>query len=302
MKRTNHLWIQVSLGVTILIILFVGISNLSINLLRTGMGIDFSWLIQPAGFAIAEKLLPYNPSDSYLWAILTGWINSLRIIFFGLIFATVLGVIVGVSRISKNILLRSMASTYIGLIRQTPLLLQLMFWYFVAYLSLADTPLNFLNSLIQITNEGVNLLGMKLTYEFSALVTGLSVFTGASIAEVIRGGINSVPKGQWEAYKSLALPETYGIQTIIFPQALPAIIPALTSQYLNLAKNSTLAIAVGYSDIYAISDTSITQTGRAIEGFLILLFGFLMLNLIINTIMQIVNIYVLRRNNVIYPE
>ena len=131
--------------------------------------------------------------------------------------------------------------------------------------------------------------------EFCAVLTGLTVFTGASIAEIVRGGINAVPRGQWEAFRSLGLDEGIGLRRIVLPQALPAILPALTSQYLNLAKNSTLAIAVGYADLYAVSDTTITQTGRAIEGFLLLMFSFLLLNLLISGGMSVLNGAVLGR-------
>ena len=133
------------------------------------------------------------------------------------------------------------------------------------------------------------MLGIHLSVEFTAVLLGLSVFTGASIAEVVRGGLDSVPRGQWEAFRSLGLSEGMGLRRVVLPQALPAIIPGLSSQYLNLAKNSTLAIAVGYADIYAVSDTTITQTGRAIEGFLLLLLSFLLLNLLINAGMQLMN-------------
>ena len=127
------------------------------------------------------------------------------------------------------------------------------------------------------------------------MLIGLSVFTGASIAEVVRGGLDAVPRGQWEAFRSLGLPEPMGLRRVVLPQALPAILPGLSSQYLNLAKNSTLAIAVGYADLYAVSDTTITQTGRAIEGFLLLLVSFLVLNLLINGGMQVLNRVVIRR-------
>ena len=138
------------------------------------------------------------------------------------------------------------------------------------------------------------MLGVTLSVEFAAVLLGLSVFTGASIAEVVRGGLDSVPRGQWEAFRSLGMTEGLGLRRIVLPQALPAILPALSSQYLNLAKNSTLAIAVGYADLYAVSDTTITQTGRAIEGFLLLLLSFLLLNLLINGGMQLLNRAVLR--------
>ena len=143
--------------------------------------------------------------------------------------------------------------------------------------------------MFKISNQGIEVSGFTLSSEFSALVFGLSIFTSAYIAEVIRGGILSVPRGQWEAFRSLGLSERKGLFNIIIPQALPAIVPGLTSQYLNLAKNSTLAIAVGYSDIYAINDTIINQTGRAIECFIILLTSFLLLNLLISNSMEIIN-------------
>jgi general L-amino acid transport system permease protein len=148
--------------------------------------------------------------------------------------------------------------------------------------------------LIHLSNQGISLLGVTLSVEFAAVLLGLSVFTGASIAEVVRGGLDSVPRGQWEAFRSLGMTESLGLRRIVLPQALPAILPALSSQYLNLAKNSTLAIAVGYADLYAVSDTTITQTGRAIEGFLLLLLSFLLLNLLINGGMQLLNRAVLK--------
>tara|TARA_B100000965_G_scaffold5136_1_gene4005 strand:- start:209 stop:679 length:471 start_codon:yes stop_codon:yes gene_type:complete len=146
-----------------------------------------------------------------------------------------------------------------------------------------------MKNIFNISNQGIEFLGLTLTSEFSALLFGLSIFTSAYIAEVIRGGILSVSRGQWEAFRSLGLSERKGLFNIIIPQALPSIIPGLTSQYLNLAKNSTLAIAVGYSDIYAINDTIINQTGRSIECFIILLASFLLLNLLISNSMEIIN-------------
>ena len=160
---------------------------------------------------------------------------------------------------------------------------------FVGFLGLKNNFLYFSN-LFKINNQGIDFFGLSFTSEFSALIIGLSVFTSAFIAEVIRGGgLISVPKGQWESFRSLGLSESNGLIRVIIPQALPAIIPGLTSQYLNLAKNSTLAIAIGYSDIYAINDTIINQTGRAIECFIILLFTFLILNLLITNLMETIN-------------
>ena len=295
MKGTRRWLLQLAVVVLLLTLMGVLINNLAVNLIRTGLGLSFSWLSRPTGFALAEHALPYRPSDSYAWALLVGWINSLKVISAGLVAATTLGVLAGSARRSTNPLLRGLAALYVSVVRQIPLLLQLFFWYFVALLGLPQSNPSPLGSLFSLTNQGIAILGVHLSVEFTAVLLGLSVFTGASIAEVVRGGLDSVPRGQWEAYRSLGLSERLGLRKVVLPQALPAILPGLSSQYLNLAKNSTLAIAVGYSDLYSVSDTSITQTGRAIEGFLLLLLSFLLLNLLINGVMQVLNRAVIRR-------
>ena len=294
MKINQKLFLQFGISIIFFGLFGILINNLTINLIRTGLGFNFSWLFKPASFALAEHPLPYTSSDSYAWALFIGWLNSLKVIVASLILSTLLGTIIGLARTGKNSFLGLISAGYITLIRQTPLLLQLMFWYFVGFLSLKDNSLINIKNILNISNKGIELLGLTLTSEFLALLLGLSIFTSAFIAEVIRGGILSVPKGQWEAFRSLGLSESKGLISIIIPQSLPAIIPGLTSQYLNLAKNSTLAIAVGYSDIYAINDTIINQTGRAIECFIILLITFLLLNLLITNSMEIINKLILK--------
>ena len=288
MKRNKGIIFQLIIILSFISIFGFLINNLIINLIRTDLGFNFSWLLKPSSFALAEHALPYSPSDSYAWALLIGWLNSLKVIFISLFLSTILGIIIGLSRTGKNTILNIISSFYITIIRQTPLLLQLMFWYFVGFLGLKNNFLYFSN-LFKINNQGIEFFGLSFTSEFSALIIGLSVFTSAFIGEVIRGGIISVPKGQWESFRSLGISESNGLIRIIIPQAFPAIIPGLTNQFLNLAKNSTLAIAIGYSDIYAINDTIINQTGRAIECFIILLFTFLILNLLITNLMETIN-------------
>ena len=290
--RHRRLLVQVGVAGLLLALLALLVNNLAVNLIRTGLGLGFGWLGRPAGFALAEAALPYAPSDSYLWALTIGWLNSLKVIVAGLVLSTGLGVGAGAARSSANRLLRNLAGGYVALVRQVPLLLQLLFWYFVAFLGLPAAPIG---GLIRLSNQGIQLLGLILSVEFCAVLVGLTVLTGASIAEIGRGGINAVRRGQWEAFRSLGIGEGLGLRRIVLPQALPAILPALTSQYLNLAKNSTLAIAVGYADLYAVSDTTITQTGRAIEGFLLLLLSFLLLNLLISGGMAAFNRAVLGR-------
>ena len=294
MKRNKGIIFQLIIILSFISIFGFLINNLIINLIRTDLGFNFSWLLKPSSFALAEHALPYSPSDSYAWALLIGWLNSLKVIFISLFLSTILGIIIGLSRTGKNTILNIISSFYITIIRQTPLLLQLMFWYFVGFLGLKNNFIYFSN-LFKINNQGIDFFGLSLTSEFSALIIGLSVFTSAFIAEVIRGGIISVPKGQWESFRSLGLSESNGLIRVIIPQALPAIIPGLTSQYLNLAKNSTLAIAIGYSDIYAINDTIINQTGRAIECFIILLLTFLILNLLITNLMETINKHIIKK-------
>ncbi len=292
----KRLLIQLLVLLTIISFLGVVLNNLVINLIRTGMGISFNWLIHPTGFELSEHAIEYSPSDNYVKVLLIGWLNSLKVIIVSLVFATILGLIAGSARIGKNIFLSQVSSAYVAIVRQIPLLLQLFFWYFIGFLNLSESGFAPLGSIIELSNQGINLLGVKLSAEFSAVVLGLTIFTGASIAEIIRGGLKSVSKGQWEAFRSLGIQESIGLRVIIIPQALPAILPALTSQYLNLAKNSTLAIAVGYADLYAVSDTVITQTGRAIEGFTLLLLIFLSFNLIISIFMGMVNKLAIDKN------
>ena len=296
MKINQKLFLQFGISIIFFGLFGILINNLTINLIRTGLGFNFSWLFKPASFALAEHPLPYTSSDSYAWALLIGWLNSLKVITSSLILSTLLGTLIGFARTGKNSILGLFSAGYITIIRQTPLLLQLMFWYFVGFLGLKDNMFIGINNILKISNQGIELSGLTLSSEFSALFFGLSIFTSAYIAEVIRGGILSVSRGQWEAFRSLGISEIKGLFSIIIPQALPAIIPGLTSQYLNLAKNSTLAIAVGYSDIYAINDTIINQTGRAIECFLILLISFLLLNLLISNSMEFFNRLIINSN------
>ncbi len=294
MRLNQKIFLQFGICIILFGLIGILINNLTINLIRTGLGFNFSWLSQAASFALAEHPLPYTPSNSYAWALVIGWLNSLKVIVSSLILATFLGTLIGFARTGKNSLLGLISAGYITIIRQTPLLLQLMFWYFIGFLGLTDNMLIKVNNIFNISNQGIEFSGLTFSSEFLALLLGLSIFTSAYIAEVIRGGILSVPRGQWEAFRSLGLSERKGLIRIVIPQALSAIIPGLTSQYLNLAKNSTLAIAVGYSDIYAINDTIINQTGRAIECFIILLVSFLLLNLLITNTMEIVNILILK--------
>jgi general L-amino acid transport system permease protein len=137
--------------------------------------------------------------------------------------------------------------------------------------------------------NGVWQAPLRLSVEFAALLTGLIIYSGAFIAEVVRGGIAAVPKGQWEAASSLGLRWFTTLRQVVLPQALRVILPGLNTQYISLAKNSSLAVAVGFSDLYSVAETTLNQTGRAVEVYLILLGVYLGLDLLISALMNGLN-------------
>lgn len=276
------------------------LTNLLLNLTARGMLLSWSWLGQPAGFDLAETILPFDASLPYWRAMLAGLVNTLRVVIAGLVGATVLGTLIGTASFSSNGLLRKLARVYVEVIRNIPLLLQLIFWYFVVFLALpngrdalqlpgivlAKSGL-FLGSPELV--DGVWQAPLRFTVEFGALLTGLVVYTAAFIAEVVRGGVASVPRGRWEAATSLGFSPLLTLRRIVLPQAFRVIVPGLNSQYISLAKNSSLAVACGFTDLYSVSETTLNQTGRAVEVMLILLGSYLVIDLVISALMNGLN-------------
>ena len=292
--------VQGAVALVIGVVVAFMLTNLLLNLTARGLLLSWSWLGQPAGFDLAETILPFDASLPYWRAMLAGLVNTLRVVIAGLVGATVLGTLIGTASFSSNGLLRRLARVYVEVIRNIPLLLQLIFWYFVVFLALpngrdalqlpglvlAKSGL-FLGSPELV--DGVWQAPLRFTVEFGALLTGLVVYTAAFIAEVVRGGIASVPKGQWEAATSLGFPPLLTLRRIVLPQALRVIVPGLNSQYISLAKNSSLAVACGFTDLYSVSETTLNQTGRAIEVMLILLGSYLVIDLVISALMNGLN-------------
>ncbi|WP_370583793.1 amino acid ABC transporter permease [Oxynema sp. CENA135] len=277
--------------------------NLQFNLYQQNIELGFDFLKLQASFDIGETPIAYRRSDSYTRALLVGLINSLRVTISGIAIATVVGVAAGIARLWDNWLLRKISLIYVEVLRNTPLLLQLFFWYFAVFLSLpaaenaVKLPLGiyvsqqFLAlplpwSFPQLQENGQILGGLQLSPELSALLLGLSLYTGAFIAEIVRGGILSVPKGQWEAARSLGLKPSLVMGLVVFPQALRAIVPPLTSQYLNLTKNSSLAIAIGYPDLYFVASTTFNNTGRSVEIMILLMLTYLSISLSISLLLN----------------
>ncbi|MCE2697115.1 MAG: ABC transporter permease subunit [Nostocales cyanobacterium LE14-WE4] len=279
--------IFVFLAVVIVIILW---GNVSQNLQQLGIQFGFNFLKQQASFDIGETLINYKPTDAYNYALLVGLVNSLRIAIMGIFLTTIVGITAGIARLSDNWLVRKISLVYVEVFRNTPLLLQLLFWYFAVFLSFpkAENKLSLLG-FVNFSQTGIQLPWFTLSPEFSSLLLGLTFYTGAFIAEIVRGGIQSVPKGQLEAAKSLGLNPSLAMRLVIFPQALRVIFPPLTSQYLNLTKNSSLAIAIGYPDIYFVASTTFNQTGKAVEVMLLIMITYLTLSLIISFTMNLFN-------------
>lgn len=291
--RDNRFWnialqlVAVFLAAIVVVILW---GNLNRNLRQLGIQFGFDFLKQQASFDIGETLISYKPTDTYTYALWVGLINSLRVAVAGIFLTTIVGVSAGVARLSDNWLVRNIAMVYVEVFRNTPLLLQLLFWYFAVFLTFPKTENKLsLWGFIGVSQNGLELPWFILSPEFSTLLLGLTFYTGAFIAEIVRGGIQSVAKGQWEAARSLGLKPDLVMRLVIFPQALRVIIPPLTSQYLNLTKNTSLAIAIGYPDIYFVASTTFNQTGKAVEVILLIMLTYLTLSLIISVVMNLFN-------------
>ncbi|AFY82311.1 amino acid ABC transporter permease [Oscillatoria acuminata] len=307
--RDRRFWFIAIQAVAVVLIVILGVTlwqNLQRNLQQQGMTLGFDFLDSQAAFDIGETLISYDRSSTYARALLVGLLNSLRVMAVGIILATVVGITVGVGRLWDNWLLRKLSLLYVEIIRNTPLLLQLFFWYSAVFLSLPgiqdviELPLRIYLSqqvvafplpwtIPEVLENGQIVGGLQLSPELSALVLGLSLYTAAFIAEIVRAGIESVPKGQWEAAKSLGLNPSLMLRLVIFPQALRTMIPSLTSQYLNLAKNTSLAIAIGYPDIYFVASTTFNQTGRAVEVMILLMATYLTISLLISLFLNFYN-------------
>ena len=291
--RDNRFWqIIVQLMAVIFAIIIVVIlgMNLNRNLQQLGIKFGFNFLQQEASFDIGETILSYQATDTYTRALLVGLLNSLRVAIAGIFLTTIVGITVGITRLSDNWLVRNISLVYVEIFRNTPLLLQLFFWYFAVFLSLPKVEHKAaVLGLIKFSQNGIELLGLNFSPEFSTLLLGLTFYTASFIAEIVRGGIQSVAKGQWEAGRSLGLKPSLIMRLVVLPQALRVIVPPLTSQYLNLAKNSSLAIAIGYPDIYFVASTTFNQTGKAVEVMLLIMLIYLTFSLIISFFMNIFN-------------
>jgi len=282
----------VAIGLIVAVIWFVA-HNTLYNMKIRGIQSGFDFLLQPAGFDIGESLFPFDSAQAYWRAFLVGLVNTLRVALIGIILTTVLGTLLGVGRFSRNALVRGLCSAYVELFRNIPVLLQLLMWYLL--LAEALPPMDAPRQLGPLTlsknglawRAGIEAEALfTMTPEFLAVLMGLALYTAAFVAEVVRAGIAAVPHGQAEAAAALGLSRVHTMRLVMLPQALRVIIPPLTNQYLNLTKNSSLAVAIGYPDVVSIANTSLNQTGRAVECIAIVMLIYLTTSLATSLLMN----------------
>ena len=266
------------------------VHNTLVNMAARGMQSGFGFLAGPAGFDIGESLIAYDALDPYWKAFLVGLLNTLRVALCGIALATLAGLLLGVGRFSRNIIVRKLCYVYVEAFRNVPVLVQLLMWYLLLaeWLPRVDEPFT-MGSALTLSKEGVSVYGVSASPEFLAVLLGLVLYTAAYIAEVVRAGIASVPHGQTEAAWSIGLSRGQSMRRVLLPQALRVIIPPLTSQYLNLTKNSSLAVAIGYPELVSVTNTSLNQTGRAVECIAVLMAVYLTTSLSTSALMNAYN-------------
>lgn len=300
--RSRQLALQALLAAALVAALWWLLEVTAANMAERGIRSGFDFLTDPAGFAIGESLLPFESTDSVLWALAAGLANTLRVALPAILASTLLGTLIGLGRLSPNLLLRGLCAGYVETLRNVPLLLQLLAWYFVVtdLLPLASEALQ-LAPHVFLSKSGlaipwlggdtgtfdlplrgaINIVGgATLTPEFLALFLGVSLYTAAYVAETVRAGIQAVPRGQSDAALALGLTRVQLFRLVLLPQALRSIIPPLTNQHLSLTKNASLAVAIGYPDLVSVANTTLNQTGRAAECIALIMAVYLILSLL----------------------
>jgi general L-amino acid transport system permease protein len=362
--------------VLLAVVLWLGfefVLNAKANLAALKITSGFGFLDTTAGFGVNQSLIPYSESDTYGRVFVVGLLNTLLVAAVGIVLATVLGFVIGIARLSPNWLVARLAGGYVELIRNLPLLFQILFWY-LAVLGTLPSPRQsislfgevYLNNRgvivpAPVADQGAGLViavlvagliativlrlwakrrqertgrpfplfwtgvllivglpllvlvamgfpirfekpelrgfnfvgGIRLIPEFVALLFALATYTAAFIAEIVRAGVLAVPRGQTEAALALGLRRGLSLRLIVVPQALRVIVPPLTNQYLNLTKNSSLAVAIGYPDLVAVfAGTTLNQTGQAIEIIAITMAVYLAISLLTSALMNWYNAHI----------
>jgi general L-amino acid transport system permease protein len=317
MIRSEHrralFWQGAVIAIVATVLVAIG-RQAAINLEQRGIASGFGYLDRPAGFEVAAGPLDYSAGDTYGRALAVGLFNTLRVAVLAMLFATAGGIAIGAARLSRIWVASAAARVYVEVVRNTPLLLQLLFWYALwqrlpgprdalrlpGGALLCDRGL-FLPRLV--VHHGGGWLGtlgverpalvgfgihggMAISPEFAALLIGLSIYTAAFLGETVRGGILAVARGQTEAAEALGLSRLAVFRFVVFPQALRAIVPPATLLYGGLVKNSSLAVAIGYPDLLAITNATLNQTGQAIEAIAVAMLCYLVISVALAAVMH----------------
>lgn len=361
---------QILTALVVVYVFWAIFQNTIANMERRGISTGLGFLSSPAGFGIVMSLIPYDETMTYGRTFFVGLLNTLLVSSLGIVFATILGFIVGIGRLSRNWLLSTLSAIFVDTFRNIPLLLQIFFWYFAVLRALPGPRdsvelwnVFFLNNRgafmpAPLPEPGMNLVwfallaaiigavvlyrwarkrqdatgqlfpairigiamvvlipavvflalgspmswdvpelrgfnfrgGVGVIPELGALLLALTIYTAAFIAEIVRSGIQAVSHGQTEAASALGLRRGTTLRLIIIPQAMRVIVPPLTSQYLNLTKNSSLAVAIGYPDLVSVfMGTTLNQTGQAVEIVAITMLVYLSISLFISFVMNFYN-------------
>lgn len=368
-RQWGNLALQAALVVVVGGLAYGAFVNAADNLAKANIASGFRFWNNTAGFDISQTLIDYSPSTSTFGrAFWVGLLNTLLVAALGIVLATALGFTIGIARLSRNWLVSHLAGGYVELIRNIPLLLQILFWYNAVLKALPDLRSSFaLSGGVFLNNRGLflprpqfgagfshvlaafvlglivttalrvwarrrqdrtgepprillyvlalmvgvplavfflagaplhfsfpemgrfNVLGgTEILPEFAALLLALAIYTAAFIAEVVRAGILSVPQGQTEAAQALGLRSGSTLRLVVVPQAMRVIVPPLTSQYLNLIKNSSLAVAIGYPDLVQVFAGSVLNiTGQAVEVIAITMAVYLFISLVTSLLMNL---------------
>jgi general L-amino acid transport system permease protein len=350
----------------VLFFLFLLYENLTTNLRAQGIHTDFGYLQQPAGFAIADA--DFRPSQSIWDAVKVGAANTIKVSLLGILLATVLGVVVGVARLSTNWLVRRSAAIYVETLRNIPVLVIILFWWLAVLLQLPAIRQAVDLDVIVISNRGLvgpglaqtgaltgfvvvalagavaaagvwiwrtrhfdrtgephhrvlwsfSVLalalivgffafgqpvgislpergelattgGFRLSPEYAALLIGLALYTASHIAEIVRGSILAVPRGQGEAANAVGLSEFQRLRFVVLPQAFRISVPPIANQYLNLVKNSSLGVAIAFPEVTRVTRIAIGQQAPAPQSILVLMGVYLFFSLVIALVMNLIN-------------
>ncbi|WLS06000.1 amino acid ABC transporter permease [Shinella oryzae] len=352
-------------------VVFIGLflyQNVVENLQRQNIATGFGFLKEVSQFEIGETLINYSARDTYARALLVGLLNTLSVSAAGIVLATIIGFSVGIARVSNNWPLQRIATGYVEIVRNVPVILQVIFWAavtrnlpaprqaldlwglgflsnrgmtfatpvadpahgwmllaLVAGIVLAAVGDRWARRHREATGKHVDMLwpsvaviiglplivwlafgaphlisfperkgfsfvgGYTISPEFVALMTGISLYASGFIAEIVRAGIEATPKGQVEAARSIALRPRFIMRYVVLPQALRVIVPPLTSQYVSLIKNSSIAVVVGYPDLVNIGNTVMNQTGQAVEAIAVMMTVYLIISVVTSLLMNTYN-------------